>query len=142
MRFYDSDGNLWTGSIYIENGILNDSASTQGPPSLEGRSLVHSVPLTIKAFESVLGAFGGFMVTFPLMLFAFSTMVTWEYYGNRSLNYVTGGNRIVQRVYQAAYLGITFIGGIAETTIVWMVAPGDTAPDGPAQPVCADLAAA
>jgi Na+/alanine symporter len=54
-------------------------------------SLLHSVPLTAKAFErSFLGDYGGLLVTIGLTLFAFSTAIAWSYYGDRAVTYLFG----------------------------------------------------
>ncbi len=43
--------------------------------------------LTIRAFESAIGPVGALIVTIGIMLFAFSTILGWEYYGEKSLEY-------------------------------------------------------
>ena len=58
---------------YVEQGSIVDATL-----SLSGKSLLHSVPLTAQAFSSsFLGAYGEYLVTIGLVLFAFSTAIAW-----------------------------------------------------------------
>ncbi len=99
---------------------------TDGRPELgeglrmEGRSLLHSVPLTAKAFEqSFLGIYGGYAVTLGLVLFAFSTAVAWSYYGDRAVTYLLGTRWILP--YRALYVLGFFLATIVDTSLVWLI---------------------
>ena len=48
------------------------------------------VPLTAHAFDTVIPGFGGYFVAIAAVLFAFSTMVSWSYYGEVSIEYALG----------------------------------------------------
>ena len=79
-------GEPFNGAMVVENGKVSDASLT-----LTGHSLLHSVPLTAKAFErSFLGEYGGLLVTIGLTLFAFSTAIAWSYYGDRAVTYLFG----------------------------------------------------
>jgi AGCS family alanine or glycine:cation symporter len=55
---------------------------------IEGYSLMHSAPLTAEAFKrGFFGDFGQYIVSIGLLLFAFSTAISWSYYGDRALTY-------------------------------------------------------
>ena len=47
-------------------------------------------PLTAAAFSSVLGPWGGAVVSLSLLLFAFSSILGWSWYGEQSILYLTG----------------------------------------------------
>ena len=76
---YRREGTEITGTILVTNGLLNDNQIT-----VTGKSLLHSVPLTTKAFgQGLFGDFGQYIVAIGLLLFAFSTAIAWSYYGNK-----------------------------------------------------------
>jgi AGCS family alanine or glycine:cation symporter len=83
-RFY-RDGTAITGSVDVSDG------NVEGGVNLIGKSLIHSVDLTMEAFSrSALGDYGRYIVAIGLVLFAFSTAVAWSYYGDRSMTYLFG----------------------------------------------------
>lgn len=85
-----------------------------GAYAVEG---LEGIDVTIYAFESVLGRFGGYLVSVGLVLFAFSTLLGWTVYGGRAAGYL-GGRRFV-RVYQIIFLGAVFLGSVSSVQLVW-----------------------
>ncbi|MBF2754292.1 MAG: sodium:alanine symporter family protein [Gammaproteobacteria bacterium AqS3] len=114
--FLDAAGEPWSGELALDDGRLSASGNA---PSLRGRSLTHSVPLTIRMFEQSYGSYGSLLVTLPLLLFAFSTLLTWQYYGDRSTRYLFKDNKLAARIWQLTFMGCCFVGGIADTKLVW-----------------------
>ncbi len=78
---------------------------------------LEGINVTIYAFESVLGRFGGYLVSIGLVLFAFSTLLGWTVYGSRAAEYL-GGRRFV-RVYEIVFLGTVFLGSVSSVQLVW-----------------------
>ena len=109
------DGETFTGEIAFADGVATDDALT-----FSGRSLLHSVPLTAKAFEqSFLGAYGQYAVTVGLVLFAFSTALAWSYYGDRAVTYLFGLKWVT--VYRVVYVLGFFSATIADTSLIWLI---------------------
>lgn len=107
------DGNLLTGSVNIINGKPEDLLIV-----FEGKSLVHSAPLTAEAFtRSFFGEYGKYIVSIGLLLFAFSTAISWSYYGDRAMTYLFGPGSV--KYYRLVYVGAFFIASFADTTIIW-----------------------
>jgi AGCS family alanine or glycine:cation symporter len=99
----------------IENGLLKSDGIT-----LTGYSLVKSAVLTSKAFnKGFFGGYGEYIVSIGLLLFAFSTMITWSYYGDRCTLYLFGENALIY--YRVLYLVAMFIAGsgLIDTEIIW-----------------------
>jgi AGCS family alanine or glycine:cation symporter len=108
-------GALFTGALRVEEGAI----ATAGI-DVRGRSLLHSVPLTAKAFEqSFLGEFGQYAVTVGLVLFAFSTALAWSYYGDRAVTYLFGLKYVT--IYRAVYVLAFFSATIADTSLIWLI---------------------
>jgi alanine or glycine:cation symporter, AGCS family len=74
-------------------------------------------PLTSAAFGDVLGNVGEFVVSIGLVLFAFSTIISWSYYGDRCFQYLFGDGAVLP--YRVIYTLIIPIGAIARLETVW-----------------------
>lgn len=108
-------GDAFDGLMVVEDGQLVDRNL-----KLDGESLLHSVPLTAKAFEqSFLGDYGGLLVTIGLTLFAFSTAIAWSYYGDRAVTYLVGTRWVTP--YRCLYVLGFFVATIADTSLVWLI---------------------
>ncbi len=115
---YDEDGNKtpFTGSLKIEDGDVR--LQPDQDVRMEGESLVHSAQLTTYAFErSFMGSGGKYIVTIGLLLFAFSTAISWSYYGDRATTYLFGPKYII--FYRILYVIGFFVASFTPTTIIW-----------------------
>ena len=74
-------------------------------------------PLTSMAFSSVLGIYGALTVSFGLALFAFSTIISWSYYGDRSFQYLFGDRAVLP--YRIIYTLLIPAGAVARLKLVW-----------------------
>jgi AGCS family alanine or glycine:cation symporter len=108
-------GERFTGILPVESGrIFNATSEIQ----LTGRSLLHSAPLTTMAFSrGLLGDWGRFIIPVSLLLFAFSTAISWSYYGDRAVTFLWGLEYV--RYYRVLYVLGFFAASIIDTTIVW-----------------------
>lgn len=70
--------------------------------------LKSGVALTSSAFESVFGSFGGMFISIAVMLFAFSTILGWSYYGERAVEYLFGLKAVP--VYKIIFILVIFVG--------------------------------
>ncbi len=114
----DQDGEWvpYTGTMEVSNG---DVVVTDGPTvRMEGESLVHSAQLTTFAFKrSFMGENGKLIVTIGLLLFAFSTAISWSYYGDRATTFLFGTKYII--FYRILYVIGFFLASFTPTTIIW-----------------------
>lgn len=81
-------------------------------------SLVVGSPLTILAFQSVLSKPGGYLVCIGIALFAFSTILGWEYHGEKAFEYLFGTHKY-NMVYRIIFSLITYIGATTTLQIAW-----------------------
>lgn len=86
--------------------------------SVLGVSDATGTALTIKAFETALGPLGGYVIAISIALFAFATIIGWEYYGEKAFEFLTGGNQYVIS-YRIVYAGMSFLGAVMALGIVW-----------------------
>ena len=116
--YKDSETNQsFSGVISVEEGkIINP-----GDFIIEGKSLLRSADLTGKAFtKSIFGDYGQYIVAFGLLLFAFSTVIAWSYYGDRATAHLFGEGWILY--YRIVYVGAFFIAAVVDTKIIWDIA--------------------
>ncbi|MBN1819708.1 MAG: sodium:alanine symporter family protein [Prolixibacteraceae bacterium] len=104
----------FSGKIEFNNGKL----VSQDNLYLTGKSLMHSAPLTTVAFtRSWFGDYGKYIVAFGLLMFAFSTAISWSYYGDRAVTYLFGSKYVI--FYHIIYVIGFFIASFTDTTIIW-----------------------
>jgi alanine or glycine:cation symporter, AGCS family len=107
------DGNLLNGTVAVVNGKPQD-----GSVAFIGKSLVHSAPLTALAFQrSYFGEYGKYIVSIGLLLFAFSTAISWSYYGDRAMIYLFGAGSVIY--FRIVYVIAFFLAAFIDTTIIW-----------------------
>jgi AGCS family alanine or glycine:cation symporter len=76
--------------------------------------------LTREAFRSGFAfapEIGSFIVVLSVLLFAYSTMVAWSYYGDRSIEYLVGSKAI--RPYRWVYIFFNIMGAVLPLEFVW-----------------------
>lgn len=86
---------------------------------------LEGVAVTTKAFQSGLpipGNIAGFILMICLVFFAFTTILGWDYYSERCLEYLTNGNLKVVSVYRWLYILAIFIGPYMTVSAVWTIA--------------------
>lgn len=77
------------------------------------------VELTSAAFDSVIPG-GHYIVSIGLALFAYSTILGWEYYGERCLEYLFGTKPIMG--YRLVFLALIIVGAIGGLEPIWDLA--------------------
>jgi AGCS family alanine or glycine:cation symporter len=110
----------YTGPIPVYEGVVKFSElnGEDEPVYFSGLSLIHSAALTTEAFKrSMLGDWGQYIVSIGLLLFAFSTAISWSYYGGRAVTYLFGTRYVI--VYRFIYVVGFFLASFTDTTIVW-----------------------
>lgn len=115
-----SENQPYSGVLQFYNGKLMNEGSITGQSSivLTGKSLMHSAPLTAIAFtRSWFGDYGKYIVSIGLLLFAFSTAISWSYYGGRAVTYLFGIKGVLY--YRILYVIGFFLASFTDTTIVW-----------------------
>ncbi len=79
------------------------------------------VPLTSSAFTTALpGEWGGMVVSLGIIFFAYSTILGWSYYGEKSLEFLLGSKSIMP--YRILFCIFVFIGAVAKLDVVWTFA--------------------
>lgn len=82
-----------------------------------GASTDQSSSLTIAAFNGFLPHVGGYIVTFGLIFFAYSTVIGWSYYGEKCVGYLLGDRSVY--VYRVIFTLVVLVGSVSSLKIVW-----------------------
>lgn len=98
-------------------GLAICSSGVLGMTDASGELVVGSA-LTIEAFRTVLGTFGAWIVTIGIALFAFSTILGWEYHGEKALEYIVKKKSICI-AYRVIFSIIAFVGATMSLDLVW-----------------------
>ncbi len=112
----------YTGPIPVKEGVVQFSklSTDKGEVYFSGRSLIHSAALNTEAFKrSFMGDSGQYIVSIGLLLFAFSTAISWSYYGGRAVTYLFGTKYVI--IYRLIYVAGFFLASFTDTTIVWTI---------------------
>ena len=86
---------------------------------------LEGVAVTTRAFQVGLpfpGRVSAFILMLCLVFFAFTTILGWDYYSERCLDYLTGNNKKVVRTYRWIYIACVFIGPYMTVSAVWTIA--------------------
>lgn len=98
-----------TALVIVITGAYND-------PKLESlRAAKQGAELTSAAFGSVISWFP-VLLAIAVFCFAFSTMISWSYYGERCWDYLSDGKGIL--VYKILFLTATFVGSVSNPSSV------------------------
>ncbi|RMG85574.1 MAG: alanine:cation symporter family protein [Bacteroidetes bacterium] len=104
---YNTDGVFDYGSVQGSNVILNPTHAAE-----LGVETVGGVDLTSIAFGETLPWFP-YVLTIAVILFAFSTMISWSYYGLQSWKYLFGRSKAADLTYKILFLLFVVIGAAA-----------------------------
>ena len=78
-----------------------------------------STALTAHAFAAVLGGLGGPIVALGSLLFGYSTLITWCYYGQQCARYIFGPG--VVKPYAWLFVIVAFLGAVVKVPFVWLL---------------------
>ena len=111
-----SSGTFWdTGIICALTGLVIVSSVIAYPDI----SYENGATLTKMAFSKI-PYIGAPLLTFGLLTFAFSTILGWELYGERAVEYLKGRRWTIY--YRVLYIVAVFVGSIMNLSIVWNLA--------------------
>lgn len=94
--------------------IVVTGAYLTAPDNVAGASL------TAYAFSQSIGDAGAMIVGGGLALFAFSTIIAWSYYGDRSVKFMLGEKAVLP--YRLVYTSLIVVGAIVPLQLVWNIA--------------------
>jgi len=76
--------------------------------------------LSALAFAKMLPFAGEYIVTFGLILFAFSTLVAWSFYGEKSVYFLLGEKAIIP--FRILWIVVIPVGSMMDLKFIWLLA--------------------
>ena len=101
-----------TGLSIAASGVLG-TTNAAGEP-LQG------IQLTMAAFGSVLGPVGSYLVAIGIILFAFSTILGWEYHGEKAFEYLFKSHRF-NIIFRVIFSLVVYVGATQTLDLVWNI---------------------
>lgn len=83
---------------------------------------VEGAEMTARAFALGMGPAGRWIVTTVVTLFAFSTLISWSYYGEQGVTFIFGEGAI--KPYRVVFVVFIFLGAIAKLQTVLNISDG------------------
>ena len=78
---------------------------------------IEGIALTIMSFDTFFEGFGSIFITFAVFFFAFSTLITWSYYGEVATHYLTKSKKAILG-YKWVYVVIILVGSMLKLDVV------------------------
>lgn len=94
-----------TGLVIIMSGQYNNSGTDISK-------------ITLSAFEGYIGSFASVVIAISTLLFAVATIVSWSYYGESCIKYLSGSKKLLT-VYKLIYIAAIYFGAVWPIDFVW-----------------------
>ncbi len=98
-------------------GLTIASSGVLGMVGADGKPLT-GVALTMAAFSSNIGVIGSYIVSIGIILFAYSTILGWEYNGEKAWEYLFGTHKY-NIVYRVVFSLVVYVGATQTLDLVW-----------------------
>jgi amino acid carrier protein len=99
-----------TGLTIASSGVLGTTDASGAP--LKG------IALTMAAFSTQIGIIGTYIVAIGIILFAYSTIIGWEYHGEKAWEYLFGTHKF-NMVYRIIFSLVVYVGATQTLDLVW-----------------------
>ena len=110
-----------TALVILTAGVYDPAAALWSMASGQVTDNMLGAPLSAASYGAVLGRGGVLLVAVSLLLFAFTSLVGWSYYGERSLAFLAGEGK-GKRLYRLLFLGAIAVGSVVDLQAVWELA--------------------
>ncbi len=105
---------------FIDTIVVCSMTGTVVLLSGEWKTGLNGAELTSSAFETGIPGVGGFLVALALIFFAYSTLLGWSYYGEKSIEFLLGERTVMP--YRLVFTFIVFLGAVMKLDLVWTFA--------------------
>ena len=110
-------------SVFIDTLLLCTATAMMCMSSgIDPAKELQGAPWVQASLQESLGSFGPVFITVAMVFFAFTTILGWDYYSERCLEYLTGGNMKKVMVFRWIYILAVFIGPYMTVSAVWTIA--------------------
>lgn len=112
-------------SDYVYTNIMTVVGTTE---EIDGKTVitgvkfekVDGVPLVTYAFSKQFGSYAGKILAILILLFAYSTVLGWSFYGTRAVEYLFGN--VATKIYKVIFVLVVVAGATMSIDLVWELA--------------------
>lgn len=109
-----------TALVILSAGVYDPQKALEAIQSDSFRDVAIGVPLASESFAVVLGRTGELIVDLSLLLFSFSSLVGWSYYGEAALSWLTC-EKYSHVLWRGIFLAVTVAGSVSRIDVVWQL---------------------
>ena len=104
-------------TLYVGEGGLLASADYTAAIAEQGIAKTNAMQL---AMGSVFGSgFGSVFVAVCLLFFAYSTIISWNFFGKTNVQYLTKNSKVAVIIYSVVAIAFIFLGSMLSNDLVW-----------------------
>lgn len=125
---YIKQGYISMTSVFVDTaivctitGVAFGASGVVGSVDAYGNPLT-GTELTLAAFSTTFGHWGGSFIGICIVLFAFATIIGWAYQGERAFEFLAGGKTKYNLLYRFVYGLVAFLGCVFSLETVWNLA--------------------
>ena len=116
--YINMTGTFWDTIVVCSiTGITTAASGVLVMTGADGKPL-KGVELTMAAFSTNIGEIGALIVAIGIILFAFSTILGWEYHGEKAWEYLFGTHKY-NMVYRVIFSLVVYVGATQTLDLVW-----------------------
>ena len=116
--YINMTGTFWDTIVVCSiTGITIAASGVLGMTGADGKPL-KGVELTMAAFSTNIGEIGALIVAIGIILFAFSTILGWEYHGEKAWEYLFGTHKY-NMIYRIVFSLVVYVGATQTLDLVW-----------------------
>ena len=116
--YINMTGTFWDTIVVCSiTGITIAASGVLGMTGADGKPL-KGVELTMAAFSTNIGEIGALIVAIGIILFAFSTILGWEYHGEKAWEYLFGTHKY-NMIYRVIFSLVVYVGATQTLDLVW-----------------------
>lgn len=109
-----------TAFVILSANIYDVNTYAEAVNAGQESRLLNGVPLVLASFATVYGSFAGYFISFSILVFAFSTILAWSFYGEKTTNYVFGEIGVL--FYKFLFPIVLVLGSVVSLRFVWELA--------------------
>ena len=99
--------------------VVISSLYTNGSMAWQGVTKANAMQTAFTGSLSVLGNFGNIFVAVCLLFFAFSTIISWNFFGKINVQYMFKNNKVATLIYSVIAIVFIFLGALLSNDLVW-----------------------
>lgn len=110
-----------TALVILTTGIYTPETAVRAVESGDFSGVQVGAELTAASFSVVLGRAGEWLVSVCLVMFAFSSLLGWSYYGEAALGWLVKEGKWQRKLWRVVFLAVTAAGSVGNVGFVWQL---------------------